>query len=114
MRALFNVKRKSNPEVDEAQDGARAILIEEGISTLIFHRALSLKHFASIKSLDYSLLKLIPELVSGYEVEQCPLWQWEKAILDGYYIFRKLQYHRHGIVTADLVKRSITFEESPV
>lgn len=111
LRALFNVKRKSDPLIDETQDGARAILIEEGISTLIFHHASRLKYFASIKALDYSLLKLIPKFVSGYEVEQCPLWQWEKAILDGYAVFRQLQLHRRGIVTADLNKRSISFEE---
>jgi NTP pyrophosphatase (non-canonical NTP hydrolase) len=111
LRALFKVKRKSQPKIDEAQDGARSILIEEGISTLVFHRAVRLHHFESIKSLDYSLLKLIPEFVSGYEVDQCPLWQWEQAILDGYAIFRKLRHHRKGIVTADLINRSITFSE---
>lgn len=113
LRALFKVKRKSQPKVDEAEDGARAILIEEGISTLIFHRAMRLNRFESITSLDYSLLKLIPEFVSGYEVEQCPLWQWEQAILDGFSVFRKLRLHRRGIVTADLEKRSISFKELP-
>lgn len=113
LRALFKVKRRSNPKIDEAQDGARAILIEEGISTLIFHRAVRLKHFASIKSLDYSLLKLIPEFVNGYEVDQCALWQWEKAILEGYEVFRKLRIHRRGIVIADLEKRSVWFQEIP-
>ena len=113
MRALFKLKRKSNPQIDEAQDGARAIFIEEGLSTLIFHRALSLNHFDSLHSLDYSLLKLVSEFVSGYEVEQCPLWQWEKAILDGFDVFRKLSHHRGGIVIADLQARSITFEKLP-
>jgi NTP pyrophosphatase (non-canonical NTP hydrolase) len=113
LRALLKVKRKSAPMVDEAEDGARAILIEEGISTLIFQRALRLNCFESIKSLDYPLLKLIPEFVRGYEVEKCPLWQWEKAILDGFGVFRKLRYHRRGIVTADLKKRSISFKELP-
>jgi NTP pyrophosphatase (non-canonical NTP hydrolase) len=112
-RALFKVKRKSQPKIDEAQDGARAISIEEGISTLIFNKALPLEYFASIHSLDYSLLKLIPELVSGYEVDLCPLWQWEKAILDGFAVFRKLREHRRGIVTADLVNRSISFKRLP-
>jgi hypothetical protein len=113
LRGLFKLKRKSQPKVDEAQDGARAILIEEGISTLIFHRATRLKHFESITSLDYSLLKLIPEFVNGYEVEACPLWQWEQAILEGFSVFRKLRLHRRGIVTADLTTRSITFAELP-
>lgn len=110
IRALFKVKRKSRPEVDESQDGARAILIEEGVSTLIFHHGLRLNYFASIRSLDYPLLKLIRDFVSGYEVEKCPLWLWEKAILDGFAVFRKFRTHRTGIVIADLVNRSITFE----
>ena len=113
LRGLFKLKRKSQPKVDEAQDGARAILIEEGISTLIFHRAVRLNHFETITSLDYSLLKLIPEFVSGYEVEACPLWQWEQAILEGFAVFRKLRTHRRGIVTADLTARTITFAELP-
>ena len=113
IRALLKVKRKTNPKVDDAEDGFRAILIEEGISTLIFQRAARLDYFKSIDSLDYPLLKLIPEFVHGYEVEKCPLWQWEKAILDGFTVFRKLRLHRRGIVIADLKKRSISFKELP-
>jgi len=113
LRALFKVKRKSRPEVDETQDGARAILIEEGLSTLVFHHALRLNYFASIKSLDYSLLKAVQDFVTGYEVDQCPLWQWEQAILQGFEVFRKLRTHRRGVVTADLVERSITFSALP-
>ena len=107
------MKRKSRPEVDETQDGARAILIEEGLSTLVFHHALRLNYFASIKSLDYSLLKAVQDFVTGYEVDQCPLWQWEQAILKGFEVFRKLRTHRRGVVTADLVERSITFKAHP-
>jgi NTP pyrophosphatase (non-canonical NTP hydrolase) len=113
LRTLFKVKRKSRPEVDETQDGARAILIEEGLSTLVFHHALRLNYFASIKSLDYSLLKTVQDFVSGYEVDQCPLWQWEQAILKGFEVFRKLRAHRRGVVTADLFERSITFKAYP-
>ncbi|MBL9184083.1 MAG: nucleoside triphosphate pyrophosphohydrolase family protein [Verrucomicrobiaceae bacterium] len=111
LRGLFKLKRKSVPKIDEAQDGARAILIEEGISTLIFHRALRLKYFESITSLDYSLLKLIPEFVAGYEVEKCHLWEWEKAILEGFRVFRELRAKRRGIVTADLVNRAVHFSD---
>ena len=34
LRSLFKVKRKSLPEVDENQDGARAGLIEEGVANI--------------------------------------------------------------------------------
>jgi NTP pyrophosphatase (non-canonical NTP hydrolase) len=97
LRALLRVKRKSKPEV------------EGGVSTLVFHHALRLNYFASLKSLDYSLLKQVRDFVSGYEVDQCPLWQWEQAILKGFEVFRKLRTHRRGVVTADLNERSITF-----
>jgi NTP pyrophosphatase (non-canonical NTP hydrolase) len=111
IRALIKQKRKTNQKVDDAEDGFRAILIEEGISTLIFQRAARLNFFESINSLDYSLLKLIPDFVRGYEVERCPLWQWEKAILDGFTIFRQLKLHRRGIVIVDLKKRNISFKK---
>jgi NTP pyrophosphatase (non-canonical NTP hydrolase) len=109
LRALLRVKRKSRPQIDESEDGARAILIEEGLSTLVFQHALCLNYFASIKSLDYSLLKAVQDFVAGYEVHQCPLWQWEHAILRGFEVFRKLRTHRRGVVAADLIQRSITF-----
>jgi NTP pyrophosphatase (non-canonical NTP hydrolase) len=110
LRALLRAKRKSKPEIDESQDGARAILIEEGVATLIFHHAVRLNFFASVRSLDYSLLKTIRDFVGGYEVDQVPLWQWEQAILEGFRTFRNLRLHRRGIVTANLCKRSITFK----
>jgi NTP pyrophosphatase (non-canonical NTP hydrolase) len=109
-RALLKVKRKSKPSVDENQDGARAQLVEESISTWIFSHALELDYFRSIDSLDYPLLKAIEAQVKGYEVERCPLWLWEKAILDGYRVFRCLRKQRKGIVIADLVNRSIEFK----
>lgn len=107
-RALFKLKRKSDPKIDENEDGARAILIEEGVATWIFNHGAKLNNFASIRALDYHLLKAVKELVKGYEVEHCPLWMWEEAILEGFRIFRFLQTHRKGIVTADLVARKIT------
>jgi NTP pyrophosphatase (non-canonical NTP hydrolase) len=109
LRALFRVKRKSNPDVDENQDGARAILIEEGIATWIFNHGVRHKNFENVTTLDYSLLKAIRELVTGYEVESRPLWQWERAVLEGWRIFREMKKHRGGIVTADLINHTIKF-----
>lgn len=107
MRSLFKVKRKSNPDIDENEDGARAILIEEGVATWVFNHGLRLNNYAEIKTLDYGLLKAISELVKGYEVDICPLWQWEEAILGGFKIFRFLKENRRGVVIADLTARTI-------
>jgi NTP pyrophosphatase (non-canonical NTP hydrolase) len=111
-RTLFKVKRKSRSDTDENQDGARAALVEEGISTWIFSHASRLKYFEGIRQLDYPLLKAIGEQTRGYEVERCPLWLWEKAILDGYKVFRQLRHHRRGIVIADMRQRQMSFRLS--
>lgn len=111
LRALLRIKRKSNPAIDENEDGARANIIEEGISTWIFNHGLRHGAFKHVKSLDYALLKAVRELVTGYEVAQRPLWQWENAILEGFRVFRELREHRNGIVTIDLNQRTIIFEK---
>ena len=36
VRKLLNRKRRSNPQIDEVEDGGRAIATEEGISALVF------------------------------------------------------------------------------
>ena len=110
LRRLLRVKRKSNPLIDEVQDGARAILIEEGIATFIFNHAQRLALFDGIDAIDYGLLKSVRSFVSGYEAERCPLWLWEEAILEGYRIFRQVRQHRGGRVAVDLVERSIRYE----
>jgi len=109
MRALFKVKRKSRADFDENQDGARAILIEEGVSTWVFNHALRLNLFSGINRLDYSILKAVHELVKGYEVDARPLWQWETAILEGFKVFRELKRVRTGVVVANLNRRTIEF-----
>ena len=50
------------------------------------------------------------ELVRGYEVDQRPLWQLERAILENFRIFRELKHHRGGAVTIDLNLRTIEFK----
>ncbi|CAN5126748.1 nucleoside triphosphate pyrophosphohydrolase family protein [soil metagenome] len=115
VRALLRLKRKSEPAVDDAEDGARAILIEEGVSTWVFSQAKQLAFFANLKAGDLPLdmLKSIREFVTGYEPEACPLWLWEDAILQGYAAFRYLKAHRSGRVTIDFEKRQLRVEPLP-
>jgi NTP pyrophosphatase (non-canonical NTP hydrolase) len=113
MRALFRLKRKSIPAVDEGEDGARAALIEEGVAAYVFGVAKDMKHFVSREpgELSFSFLKSIRQFVKGYEVERAPLWLWEEAILSGYEAFRFLVENRRGLVTMDLINRSLKVTE---
>lgn len=109
-RALIKHKRKSVPRIDEAQDGGRAIVIEEGLTAWIFARAKKLNLFENHASLSFDLLKTIQQFVNGYEVEQCPLKLWEDAILQGYAVFRKVLSNSGGIVIGDRESRTITYK----
>jgi NTP pyrophosphatase (non-canonical NTP hydrolase) len=109
MRALLRLKRKSRPEIDEQQDGARAIIAEEGISNWIFAHGLRHHAFEGVTRLDYGLLKTIRQMVRGYEVETRPLWMWEEAIIRGFEVFRQLRKNKGGIVAADMVRHRLTY-----
>ena len=111
-RRLFKLKRKSTPMVDEAEDGARAALIEEGIATWIFGQAMEMDFFKDVRpgGLPFDLLKQVRQFVSGYEAENCPAWLWEEAILQGYDAFRYLREYRRGRVHLDTESRRLTIE----
>lgn len=111
LRGLLKRKRKSNPRIDENEDGARAMIIEEGIATWIFNHAKEQKFYADERrrGLDYRILKQISSMVQGYEVEICQLWQWEKAIVEGFSIFQQLQEHRGGTVKVDVLNHTLDF-----
>jgi hypothetical protein len=107
VRSILRCKRKSNSDIDENQDGARAIVVEEAIAAAVFGRAKNMKFYEGLQQVDFDLLKQIKELVSGFEVEHLPMWQWEVAILEGYRVFRQLRASRGGEVTWDLGARSL-------
>jgi NTP pyrophosphatase (non-canonical NTP hydrolase) len=116
LRALLRLKRKSDPLIDEAEDGARAILIEEGISTWIFGQSRQLSDFENIQpgELSFDMLRQIRQFVEGYEPACSPLWLWEEAILQGFEAFRFLKKHRRGRLTIDIGNRRLTVEELPL
>lgn len=109
VRALLRCKRKSSPDLDEAQDGARAAILEEAVAAIVFSRAKQLRLYDGMDHVDFDLLKTVNEFVQGYEVERVPFWQWEAAILDGYRVFRLLCAAGGGRLTLDLAQRQLTF-----
>lgn len=108
-RALIKHKRKSIPKYDEEQDSGRAIVVEEGLTAWIFSRAKELNFFENQETVSLDILKTISEFVCGYEVEQCPLKLWERAILEGYAVFRELKANEGGWIIGDRGQRTITY-----
>ncbi len=112
-RRILKLKRKSDPRIDEAEDGARATFLEEGLSAWIFSCAKDLNFFENQDQLSFDLLKNVQKFVKGYEVEQSPLYMWERAILDGYAVFREVLKNNGGIVIGDLDNRTISYKPLP-
>jgi NTP pyrophosphatase (non-canonical NTP hydrolase) len=112
-RTLIKRKRKSNPVVDEAQDGGRAIVVEEGLTAWIFSRAKELDLFKGQDSLSFDLLKTVQQFVRGYEIAACPLRLWERAILQGYEVFRQVRKQQGGVVIGERHARTIRYEPPP-
>ncbi len=112
IRSLLKCKRKSNPDVDEVEDGARAAVAEEAVSFAVFRRAKEMSLFKGVERVDFDLLKAVRQLVVGLEVAALPYWQWEEAILEGYRVFRRLTRNRGGAVEIDLNERRVVYRRT--
>jgi hypothetical protein len=110
MRALIKHKRKSIPAYDEAEDGGRAIVVEEGVTAWIFTQAKDLRFFEDQKRVSLGLLKTVGEFVRGFEVERCPLKLWERSILQGYAVFREIRAAEGGWIIGDRAKRTLSYQ----
>lgn len=110
MRRILKCKRKSVPSVDVVEDGARALVTEEGVSAVVFAHAKTYSMFERTKSVDYDLLRTVRSMVTGFEVRTRPLSDWEYTILASAKVWRELIAHRGGTVIGDSTKRSLRFK----
>lgn len=111
VRNMLRRKRKSVSKIDEVEDGARAIITEEAISLLVFSYARQNKLYSESNEVDPILLQTIEKLVSDFEVSRRSITEWEKAILKGYAIFRRLKEHKRGVVHVDMINRDIVLTD---
>jgi hypothetical protein len=109
-RAMLKRKRKSNPSIDEIEDGARATITEEAISLMVFNKATRNAYFEKELKVSGSLLTQIKELTSAFEVSEKSKAEWEKAILTGYGLFRELVKNNGGSIRFDMINQTAVFE----
>lgn len=109
LRMLNKCKRKSAPLIDEVEDGARAIILEEAISLYIYSYAKKHNYLDNVSEIDQNILYTIRGLVSGLEVANRTTYEWKIAILKGYEIYRLLKKNRGGKVEVNLYTRDIRY-----
>ena len=111
IRKLLNAKRRSQPLVDDVEDGGRAAAIEEGISALVFSYAKDHLFLAGVQEVDSSLLQTIKAMTAHLEVNSCSMGEWERAILEGFAAWRQVVEHQTGTIMADLTARRLLYSK---
>jgi len=109
VRKLMKIKRKSEVDIDEIEDGARATITEELISLFIYNHSLDHKLFKYTSSVDTEILKTIQKLVGGIEVSSCTQKQWETAIIESYKVFDELRENNGGRVLVSIKNRKLLY-----
>lgn len=100
-------KRRSDPEINEVEDGGRAIVVDEAIVAYVWEYARRHRFLKGVKTVDYRVLKTIKDLTNGLEVKVRTGHQWEEAILAGYEVWRQVNERRKGVIAVDLEARTI-------
>lgn len=109
IRKLLGKKRKSKPKVDENEDGARAQIIEEIVSLLIYNESHDHDLLKYSKNVDTGLLKLVQRMVKTLEVKECTAKQWEITILNSFQVFNELIENNGGRVMVSKKNRRLTY-----
>lgn len=112
-RSILHRKRKSQPLLDEVEDGGRAAVIEEGIVALVFDYAKRHDMLAGISAVDSHLLSMIKSITSHLEVSHRTTGEWERAILNGFAAWREVYKNNGGRLLIDLDQRIIECIGSP-
>lgn len=110
VRSMMRIKRKSDPMLDEVEDGARAAITEEAISLIIFSEAKNNSFFTESEEVRPEILDIIKGMTASLEVKHRTKDEWEEAIKKGYKVFNRLVQNRGGVVKFNAANRTVEFE----
>lgn len=109
-RGLVKRKRKSSPEIDKYQDGARAQDREEALTSFIHSEAKRNNYFENTTSLDTEFLNIVVDMIESLEVGVVSKAEWEHCILKSYDIFRLLIKNRSGYVYGSTLEHTLHYK----
>lgn len=122
LRKLMGLKRRSDARLDEIEDGARAMIVEETVIKAVHAEGLRISALStpagmanevplvtSGRDVSFAFLKRLESLVSGLEAERNRYWEWEDVIVEGFYLFHRLRQEGRGTVSVDMDARTLSF-----
>jgi NTP pyrophosphatase (non-canonical NTP hydrolase) len=110
MRRLMKKKRKSDPAIDENEDGARAAVVEEAVAAILFTYAEDASFFPTLDSIPLKLVTLLQKMTSKFEVSQSSSAAWRRAIFDGCRAFERLGSNSGGTIEIDMQTSTLSLE----
>lgn len=110
-RAMLKRKRKSDINIDRIEDGARAAITEEAISLMIFEEAKLNNFYQEKNRVSPTILTIIKQMTSGFEVRDKTSDEWENAILVSYKLFRALLKNSGGEILFDRKNKIINYNQ---
>jgi hypothetical protein len=111
-RSMMKRKRKSDPSIDEFEDGARATITEEAISLMVFNKALKNNLLDKNGSVCSQLLFWIKEMTDTFEVQARSAEEWEETIQNGYLLFNDLKKNNGGRIHFNTFEKTALFEQT--
>ncbi|MGE3336025.1 MAG: hypothetical protein AB7I36_20500 [Rhodospirillaceae bacterium] len=112
MRSLLGVRRRSNPVVNESEDGARAKYAEEGLSAVLAALSVRRLGFSGEIAVDGDSIGVAKAVTANLEARHLPGWAWRRAISQGFSAMHALGENKGGYLLADVDKRTLTYKKS--
>lgn len=102
--------KRTPAAVDDAEDGGRPQVIDEGLVHAAYVYADAHNFLEGVKAVDWHLLNHCKQMTAKLEVRSRSEWEWNKALIEGFKVWRKLRQHNGGIVEGDLINGTLIYK----
>ena len=113
-KLLRNNKKLCNRtphHLDDAEDGGRAQVIEEAIVAAAYVYAEDHAFLEGATTVGSDLLRHIERITRNLEVRNRTGWEWDRALIEGFNIWRQLKDNGGGYVVGKLEKPCLDFKQ---
>lgn len=108
LRSSERLAHRTPETVDDAEDGGRAQVVEEAIVAAAYIYAEDHAFLDGATTVGQQLLRHTRRMTRKLEVGDRSAWEWDRALLSGFGVWRELAKNGGGYVVGDLNGPSLT------
>tara|TARA_R110002051_G_C8749539_1_gene500055 strand:+ start:2321 stop:3238 length:918 start_codon:yes stop_codon:yes gene_type:complete len=112
VRKFWDCKRKSCPDTDRIEDGARARDREEAATTFVYKYAYEHNFFKTADTVDTAILSLVKSITEDLEVQKRTRSDWQHTIITAARVQKELMDNNGGWVYASRLEKRLQFSKS--